>query len=69
MNSKKPAPAGFFLAGCLVHLEGLLLIFIWVKLNSVNCPRLNNNVGNRFMGFERATAIDILTLVITFFGI
>jgi hypothetical protein len=52
-----------------VHLEGLLLMFVRVQLNSMNGPRLNNDVSDRLMGFKRATAIYILTLMIAFFGI
>ena len=44
-------------------------MFIRMQQYSMNRSWLNNNVGDRFMSFERATAIDILTLVITFFGI
>lgn len=44
-------------------------MFIRMQLNSMNGARFNNNVSNRLMGFKRATAIDILTLVITLFGI
>jgi len=40
-----------------------------MQLNGMNCSWLNNDVRNRLMGFKRATAINILTLVITFFGI
>jgi hypothetical protein len=52
-----------------VHLERLLLMLIRVQLNSMNRPRLNNDVSDRLMGFKRATAVNILTLVIAFFGI
>ncbi|KQN58558.1 hypothetical protein ASE99_22400 [Serratia sp. Leaf51] len=52
-----------------VHLEGLLLMFIWMQLNSVNRSWLNNDICDRLVGFKRATAINILTLVITLFGI
>lgn len=44
-------------------------MFIRMQLNGMNCSWLNNNVGDRLMCFKCATAIDILTLVITFFGI
>ena len=44
-------------------------MFIRMQLNGMYCAWLNNYIGDRFMSFERATAIDILTLVITFFGI
>lgn len=44
-------------------------MFIRMQLNSMNGARFNNNVSNRLMGFKRATAIDVLTLVIAFFGI
>lgn len=50
-----------------MHREGLLLMFIWMQLNGVNCTRLHNNVSKRLMGFERAAAINILALVITLF--
>jgi len=52
-----------------VHLERLLLMFIWVQLNGMNCSRFNNDVSNRFMCFECTTAINILTLVITLFSV
>jgi hypothetical protein len=52
-----------------MHLEGLLLMLIWVQLNGMNCSRFNNDVSDRLMGFKRATAINILTLVIAFFGV
>jgi hypothetical protein len=52
-----------------VHLKGLLLIFIWVKLNGVNRARLYDNVSNGLMSFERTAAINILTLVITLFSV
>jgi hypothetical protein len=52
-----------------VHLQRLLAMFIRMQQYSMNRSWLNNNVGDRFMSFERATAIDILTLVITLFGI
>jgi len=35
----------------LVHLEGLLLMLIWMQLNGVH-----NDVSERLMGFERAAA-------------
>ena len=44
-------------------------MFIRMQLHGVNRPRLNNDVSNRLMSFKRATAINILTLVITLFGI
>lgn len=44
-------------------------MLIWVQLNSMNCSWFNDDVSNRLMGFKRATAINILTLVIAFFGI
>lgn len=44
-------------------------MLIRVQLNSMNRPRLNNDVSDRLMGFKRATAVNILTLVIAFFGI
>lgn len=66
MNVKKPAIGGFLV---LMHLQRLLLMFIRMQLNSMNGARFNNNVSNRLMGFKRATAIDVLTLVIAFFGI
>ena len=44
-------------------------MFIWMQLNSVNRSWLNNDICDRLMGFKRATAINILTLVITLFGI
>ena len=44
-------------------------MFIGMQLHGVNRARLNNDVRNRLTSFKRATAIDILTLVITFFGI
>lgn len=69
MNSKKPASAGFFLADFSVHLEGLLLMYIWMQRNRVNGSWLNDDVSNGLMCFKRATAIDILTLVIAFFGV
>jgi len=50
----------------LVHLEGLLTVFVRVNRHSVNGSRLDNNAAQRLMSFKRATAIDILTLVITF---
>jgi len=40
-----------------------------MQLHSVNCSWLNNDVGDRFMRFERTAAIDILALVVTFFGV
>jgi hypothetical protein len=40
-----------------------------MQLHSVNCSWLNNDVRNRLMRFKRAAAIDVLTLVITLFGI
>jgi hypothetical protein len=52
-----------------VHLQRLLAMFIRMEQHSMNRSWLNNNVGDRFMSFERAAAIDILTLVITLFGI
>ncbi|TDS96584.1 hypothetical protein EDF78_10297 [Rahnella sp. BIGb0236] len=66
MNVKKPAIGGFLV---LMHLQRLLLMFIRMQLNSMNGAGFNNNVSNRLMGFKRATAINILTLVITFFGV
>lgn len=62
----KPRLFGAF---SLVHLEGLLLMLIWVQLNSMNCSWFNDDVSDWFMGFKRATAVNILTLVIAFFGI
>jgi hypothetical protein len=53
----------------LVHLEGLLLMLIWMQLNGMNCSWFNNDVSDRLMSFERAAAINILALVITFFGV
>lgn len=44
-------------------------MLIRVQLNSMNRPRLNNDVSDGLMGFKRATAINVLTLVIAFFGI
>ncbi|MDP9706415.1 UNVERIFIED_ORG: hypothetical protein J2W64_003619 [Rahnella aquatilis] len=44
-------------------------MFIWMQLNGVNCSRLHNDVSDRFMSFERATAINILALMITLFGV
>jgi len=35
----------------------------------MNGTRLNNDVSDRLMGFKRTTAVNVLTLVITFFGI
>jgi len=40
-----------------------------MQLNSMNSSWLNDDVSNRLMGFKRATAINILALVITFFGV
>jgi hypothetical protein len=60
-----PAFAGFV----LVHLQRLLAVLIRMQLNRVDGAWFNNDVGDRFMRFKRATAIDILTLVITFFSI
>lgn len=53
----------------LVHLQRLLLIFIGMQLHGVNGARFNDDVSNRLMRFKCATAIDVLTLVITFFGV
>ena len=61
----KPAFAGFV----SVHLQRLLAMFIRMQQHGMDGSWLNNNIGDRFMSFERATAIDILTLVITLFGI
>ena len=44
-------------------------MFIWMQLNGVNCSRLHNNISKRLMGFERAAAINILTLMVTLFGV
>jgi len=44
-------------------------MFIRMQLNSMNGARFNNDVRNGLMRFERTTAIDVLTLVIAFFGI
>jgi len=44
-------------------------MFVRVQLNSMNGTRLNNDVSDRLMGFKRTTAINVLTLVIAFFGI
>jgi len=44
-------------------------MFIRMQQHGMNRSWLNNNVGDCFMSFERAAAIDILTLVITLFGI
>jgi len=35
----------------------------------MNGTRLNNDVSDRLMGFKRTTAVNVLTLVIAFFGI
>jgi hypothetical protein len=40
-----------------------------MQLNRVDGAWLNNDVCNGLMSFKRATAIDVLTLVITLFGI
>jgi len=40
-----------------------------MQLNSMNSSWLNDDVSNRLMRFERATAIDVLTLMIAFFGV
>jgi hypothetical protein len=40
-----------------------------MQLNSMNSSWLNDDVSNRLMSFKCATAVDILTLVITFFGV
>ena len=40
-----------------------------MQLNGMNCSRFNNDVSDRLMGFKRATAINVLTLVIAFFGV
>ena len=66
LNVKKPAIGGFLV---LMHLQRLLLIFIRMKLNSMNGARFNNDVRNGLMRFEGTTAIYVLTLVIAFFGI
>lgn len=66
LNVKKPAIGGFLV---LMHLQRLLLIFIRMKLNSMNGTRFNNDVRNGLMRFERTTAINVLALVITFFDI
>ena len=52
-----------------MHLEKLLLMLVRVQLNGMNGSRFNNDVSDRLMGFKRATAINVLTLVITFFGV
>ena len=52
-----------------MHLEGLLLILIRMQLNGMNCSWFNDDFRNRLMSFKRATAINILTLVITLFGV
>jgi len=44
-------------------------MLIWVQLNGMNCSRFNNDVSDRLMGFKRTTAVNVLTLVIAFFGI
>ncbi len=44
-------------------------MFIWMQLNGVNCSRLHNDVSERLMDFERAAAINILTLMITLFSV
>ncbi len=44
-------------------------MLVWMQLNCMNSSWLNDNVSNRLVSFERAAAIDILTLVITLFGI
>jgi hypothetical protein len=62
---EKPAFAGLV----SVHLKRLLTMFIRMELHGMYRSRFNNNVSNRLMGFKRAAAIDILTLMITLFGI
>ena len=52
-----------------MHLQRLLLIFVGMQLHGANRARLNNDVRNRLMSFKRATAINILTLMITLFGV
>lgn len=52
-----------------MHLQRLLLMLIRMQLNRVDGAWFNNDVGDRFMRFERTAAIDILTLVVTFFSI
>jgi len=44
-------------------------MLIWMQLNGMNCSRFNNDVSDGLMSFERAAAINILALVITFFGV
>jgi len=44
-------------------------MFICMELHGMYRSRFNNDVRNGLMRFERATAVDILTLVITLFGI
>jgi hypothetical protein len=44
-------------------------MFIRMQLNSMNGARFNNDVRNGLMRFERTTTINVLTLVIAFFGI
>ncbi|MCW2453371.1 UNVERIFIED_ORG: putative membrane protein [Rahnella aquatilis] len=44
-------------------------MLIWMQLNGMNCSWLNNDVSDRLMSFECATAIDVLTLMIAFFGV
>jgi hypothetical protein len=39
----KPRLFGAF---SLVHLEGLLLMLIWVQLNSMNCSWFNDDVSD-----------------------
>lgn len=44
-------------------------MFIRMQLNSMNGARFNNDVRNGLMRFERTTTVNVLTLVIAFFGI
>jgi hypothetical protein len=52
-----------------VHLEGLLIVSVWVDRYGMNCTRFNNDALDGLKGFERTAAIDILALVIALFGI
>jgi len=44
-------------------------MLVRVQLNGMNCSWFNDDVSDRLMGFKRTTAVNVLTLVIAFFGI
>jgi hypothetical protein len=45
-----------------------LSVAFGVRLDGIHGLRLGNGTGKGFMAHERATAIDIGALVVTFFG-